>query len=276
MVTSASVTQLPPTNSVFLSAGYTAEYIRVGSGDPIVIVPGMAGGIALLQPLIDQLSQTNEVIAYQLRGENQGLFDRGFGFDRLVNDLGELMRALRLERPGLLGVSFGGTIALSYAARHPAELAYVAVQGVGASFRLGMIGDVARAVLNRLPLPDDSPFLNQIFQVLLGTPARPGDQFDFVVNRCWQTDQSVMAHRMTMLEDCDVGGHLDEVTTPALVFGCDHDIIASVDQSRTLADRVARGRFEHLEEAGHLAFVTHPERVASCVHEFGRHCQKAA
>ena len=45
------------------------------------------------------------------------------------------------------------------------------------------------------PLPSDSGFVNQFFNVLHGTKPEPGPLPDFVVERCWETDQCVMARK---------------------------------------------------------------------------------
>ena len=57
------------------------------------------------------------------------------------------------------------------------------MQGVGKRFNPGFFGEVARKVLDRLPLPNDNPFINQFFSVLMGDRRRQGDRFDFVVDR---------------------------------------------------------------------------------------------
>src|SRR5262245_32146818 len=49
---------------------YTARYCEWGSGPPLLLVPGLAGGIELLGPLAALLARDFRVISYQLRGED--------------------------------------------------------------------------------------------------------------------------------------------------------------------------------------------------------------
>src|SRR4051812_7526876 len=49
---------------------YTVDYRVWGEGDPIVLIPGLAGGMGLLGPLAKILSQNHKVITYELRGED--------------------------------------------------------------------------------------------------------------------------------------------------------------------------------------------------------------
>ena len=59
---------------------------------------------------------------------------------------------------------------------------------------------VAGMVLTRYPLPTNNPFVNQFFNLLFGSRQKQGPLFQFVTRQCWQTDQSVMAHRFRLVD----------------------------------------------------------------------------
>src|SRR5207237_3943647 len=93
-------------------------------------------------------------IIYQLLGEVDCFaLRRRFGLADLVEDLREFLDWRGLESPAVMGVSFGGVLALELAARHPHRLSALAVQGVGARFERGLLQQVAGVVLSRYPLP---------------------------------------------------------------------------------------------------------------------------
>src|SRR5205823_2785495 len=99
---------------------YTAEYRVWGDGPPLVLVPGLAGGFELLGPLARLLARRFQVISYQLRGEDDCFaLRRRFGMADLVEDLAEFLDWHCLESPAVMGVSFGGVVALEFAARFP-------------------------------------------------------------------------------------------------------------------------------------------------------------
>ncbi len=84
-----------------------------------MLVPALAGGFELLGPLARLLARDFQVISYQLRGEDDCFsLRRRFDLSDLVDDLTEFLDLLGLERPALMGVSFGGVLALELAARH--------------------------------------------------------------------------------------------------------------------------------------------------------------
>jgi pimeloyl-ACP methyl ester carboxylesterase len=252
---------------------YTARYCVWGDGPPLVLVPGLAGGFELLGPLARLLAQHFQVISYQLRGEDDCFaLRRHFGLSDLVGDLREFLDCLGLERPPVFGVSFGGVLALELAATHPHRLQSLILQGTGARFERGnlqeLVQQVAGLVLSRYPLPADNPWVNQFFNLFFGNRQKPGPLFQFVTKQCWQTDQSVIAHRFQMVESFDIKGRLHGIRVPSLIMAGDRDLLVSSASLRTLATDIEHARAVQLKGCGHLAFVTQPERVAEEVRRF--------
>lgn len=229
----------------------------------------MAGGFDLLGPLARLLAEQHRVISFQLRGEDDCFaLRRRFGLADLVNDLAEFLDWHCLERPALCGVSFGGVLGLEFAARFPNRLRTLAVQGAGARFERGLLQQIAGVVLSRYPLPTDNPFVNQFFNLLFGARQKPGPLFEFVTRQCWQTDQSVMAHRFHLVEHLDLTRRLERIQVPTLVLAGDRDLLVSERSLQNLTNGIADSKCVRLAGCGHLAFVTHPERVAREVRQF--------
>src|SRR5262245_20413957 len=248
---------------------YPARFSVWGEGPPLVLVPGLAGGMQLVGPLARELARHFQVISYQLRGEDDCFaLRRRFGLVDLVDDLRELIDWFGLERPALMGVSFGGVLALELAIRRPGLMRALVLQGVGSRFEPGLLQQVAGLVLSRYPLPSDNPFLNQFFNLFFGGRQQPGPLFDFVTRQCWQTDQSVMAHRFRMVEQINFGDRLTTVRAPALLMAGDRDLLVSATGLRELSQSLPGSTPVQLPGCGHLAFVTHPERVAAEVRAF--------
>lgn len=250
---------------------YTADFREWGDGPPLILVPGLAGGYELLGPLARLLARDYRVISYQLRGEDDCFaLRRRFSLADLAGDLAEFIDYHHLEAPAVMGVSFGGVLALEYAVRRPSGLRSLVVQGTGARFERNLLQRVAGFVLSRYPLPTDSPFVNQFFNLLFGRRQRPGPLFRFVTRQCWHTDQGVMAHRFRLAERFDVSARLPNVRVPALVLTGDRDLLVSNPSLRVLWDGLDGCRQVRLDGCGHLAFVTHAERVAAEVRDFLR------
>jgi pimeloyl-ACP methyl ester carboxylesterase len=248
---------------------YTARYCVWGSGPPLVLVPGLAGGFELLGPLAGCLARDFQVIGYQLRGEDDCFALRQrFDLADLADDLDEFLSWCGLERPAVFGVSFGGVLALELALRRPHRMRALVLQGVGARFEPGLVRQVAGTVLSGYPLPPDNPFVNQFFNLLFGGRQKPGPLFEFVTRSCWQTDQGVMAHRFHLVAPFEVGPRGRHARLPVLALAGERDLLVSAESLDDLTGSLPDARSVRLPHSGHLAAVTHPDRVAAEVRRF--------
>ena len=72
------------------------------------------------QPQVEMLSNHYRVLKYDFRG--QGDSDRPeeqYSMERHADDLAELMSALEIDRAHMVGLSYGGTVALAFALKYP-------------------------------------------------------------------------------------------------------------------------------------------------------------
>lgn len=268
---------LGETSEVVATRGGIVEVVRMGEGEPVVFVPGLAGGWRLLAPLARRLARRHEVILFGYPGDRGLLPGPGRpSLSEYADDVAGLIASLRLERPTLFGVSFGGAVALELAVGHPECLGGLIVQGAEARFRLGLGARIAMRALERFPLPSDNAFVNQFFNLLHGRRPEPGPLPEFVVRRCWETDQGVMASRLRALESFDVADRLWRIEVPTLVLAGTRDVVVPPARQQALAESIAGARFATLEGAGHIGFLTHGDEVARHVRRLVRERNRSA
>ncbi len=95
-------------------------YETHGQGDPIVLIHGFGLDSRIWQGQVKELSKTNKIVTYDLRG---------FGKSSLPNgqyshheDLHELLKHLNIKEAKLVGHSFGGEVAVNFALEYPEEV----------------------------------------------------------------------------------------------------------------------------------------------------------
>jgi 3-oxoadipate enol-lactonase len=213
--------------------------------------------------LAERLARRFEVFVCGLRGDRfptGGAWAGDLG--DYASDLGEILGRLGLERPAVLGVSFGGAVALELAIAQPHRVGALAVYGAEARFPATIASTITRRVLERFPLPSDNRFVNQFFNLLHAGKPEPGPVAEYVVECCWETDQSVMAHRLALLESFDVSDRLWEIDAPTLVLAGSRDVVVPAKRQKVLAGAIPDARFVQLDGAGHVGFLTHRAAVA--------------
>lgn len=114
-----------------LKSGLKIHYQAVGQGPDLVMIHGLTGNLAVWHlKIIPMLWDRFRILTYDLRGHGYSdMPPSGYTPDQMAEDLLQLLDALGMESPMLVGHSFGGDIALNFAYRYPARVkAVVAIE----------------------------------------------------------------------------------------------------------------------------------------------------
>lgn len=120
----------------FESAGVRLYFTSTGTGTPVVLLSGGPGlNIDYMMPVAEFLPSGYRSIAFEQRGTGRSR-PQAFDADSLtvravVADLEALRVRLHQERLTLLGHSWGGMLAMAYAAAHPAHVDRLILVGSG-------------------------------------------------------------------------------------------------------------------------------------------------
>ena len=99
------------------------QIIERGSGDPVVLIPGLQGRWEYVRPAVDALGAYFRVLTFSLADEPSAgaSFDRAPGIDGYARQVEAVMSDRGIDRAAICGVSFGGLVALRAVARTPAR-----------------------------------------------------------------------------------------------------------------------------------------------------------
>ena len=92
-----------------------------GRGPAVLMIPGIQGRWEWMSPAVDALAVRCRVISGPLAGDRGSLrrIDPADGFDSYLGWADELLNRAGLEQVAVCGVSYGGLVALRYAAYRP-------------------------------------------------------------------------------------------------------------------------------------------------------------
>ena len=91
-----------------------------GSGQSIILLHGLASNCHIWDMVAPILAKDNAVVALDQRGHGVSAKpDDGYDFATVSNDLLDLIRARNMERPIVVGHSWGADVALEFAAAYP-------------------------------------------------------------------------------------------------------------------------------------------------------------
>jgi pimeloyl-ACP methyl ester carboxylesterase len=100
--------------------GVEVFYAVYGKGTPIVLLHGGLMSGSSFAPILDQLTESHQVVTIDLQGHGHTLpFDRPMSFEAMADDVAGIIAFLKLDKPAVLGYSLGATTALRLAIQHP-------------------------------------------------------------------------------------------------------------------------------------------------------------
>lgn len=245
---------------------------------PLVLIPGIQGRWEWMQPTIEALAREWRVIPCSLPGEPGAGAGVNGSFDSFVDYLDGVLDAAGIESAVLCGVSFGGLIALRYAARRPGRTtALILVSTPGPRWKLKPqhVRYLKRPTLSsplffasafgrfwpelRVTYPDVRErlrFCAAAMSRVLSAPAIPSRM----------SQRAHLAARERFEGDCTC------ITAPTLIITGERELdrVVKYDETMEYVSLIEGARFQLLEHTGHLGTISAPDRFAAIVSRFSR------
>lgn len=254
--------------------------IDVGAGIPLVLVPGIQGRWEWMEPSVEALARDYRVIAASLPGE-PGVgtsFDGEADFDVFVRHLDGVLDASGVTNVIMCGVSFGGLIALRYAARRSDRVrGLILVSTPGPHWRLSPHQE---RYANWPTLSSPLFALGAVrrgWRELCTLHPRPGARLSACVSTAWRVVRAPaaprrMGHRARLAGRQDFEADCMCINVPTLVVTGERELdqVVPCDESMKYLDFIHGSSFQLFERTGHLGTVLAPERFAAIVSQFSR------
>jgi 3-oxoadipate enol-lactonase len=260
--------------------------VDMGSGAPLVFVPGLQGRWEYARATVEALAAHFRVLTFSLCDEpsSGAAFDRGAGFDAYGDQVGAVLDRVQLRRAVICGLSFGGLAALNFASRFADRTeALVLASTPGPGFRLRR----RHEIYARAPWLFGALFM--IEAPLRAAPELKAAMPSAVERRAFTRRMlrtavtaplslSRMAARARSIASFDSAAACAKVAAPALVVTGERslDFVVGVDGTSQYARLINGATSVVLERTGHQGTLTRPRDFAEIVRKFVAEHQHAA
>lgn len=245
--------------------------VERGAGTPIVVIPGIQGRWEWMEPGIDALAARCRVVTFSLADEPTcgGTFDESSGFSCYVDQVGQAMDAAGVERAAICGVSYGGLIAASFAARHPERVSSLILASA-----LPPTWKPDRRVSFYLQAPRllTPVFLIaslRLYREIAAAAPSVGRGLAAAVRHGWRAITHTfspvrMARRVRLLDLVDLEADLRILRVPTLILTGESslDRVVPVGATMEYLQMWPEARARTIDRTGHLGFITRPDEFA--------------
>lgn len=248
------------------------RYERAGEGPPLLLIPGLGGGVQQLAGLAAVLAETYTVLSVDPRGAHgSDKPDRPYAGGELADDMAAVLAHAGVGPAHVAGISFGGMIAQQLALHHP-ELVrslVLASSYAAADPWSARMWSVRELLLDRVGMADhfrlammflfsprvfrDEP--ERIKALEAGFAAAPPDPVGY-------------RRQLEYCRDHDARDRLASIEAPTLVVNGAEDILATPFQGRDLATAIPGALYREVPEAAHLFMLAEPQGFAAMVRDF--------
>jgi len=123
------------TDKFIFVRGYNLHYAEAGEGQPILLIPGAFSTYRHWNRIIPYLSEHYKLLCLDYLGvgdSDKPKFGFGYTIEEQADLIVKMLGALQIDKVHILGVSYGGAIALNLAARYPEKVdRIISVEGNG-------------------------------------------------------------------------------------------------------------------------------------------------
>ncbi|WP_312117592.1 alpha/beta fold hydrolase [Brevibacillus reuszeri] len=245
-----------------------------------VVHGGPGGEHTGFKPFLSPLSEQMQLIYIDQRG--CGRSERGpqstYTLENNVEDLEALRLYLGLEKVVVLGHSYGGMVAQSYAIRYPESVSALLLIATHPSY---MFGQQAMQQVEEMGTNEQKAFAKLLFEGALGKEQML--EYSIVMEPLYfystrgivRTEEEKQAMRnkksnlnfeaanegAKFLKTFDVVDSLHRIPCPTLVAGGRHDWITPLEASILMAEKIPNSELVVFEESCHYLFIDEPQKI---------------
>jgi 3-oxoadipate enol-lactonase len=245
--------------------------IDIGTGPPLVLIPGIQGRWEWMRPTVTALAQQHRVLAFSL---NEPPLEHGEDiFDAWARHIDLMLDRAGVGAAAIVGISFGGLVGVRYAARRPERVrSLTLVSTPSPRWRLDpRSAGYARHPLLSLPLFAIRAVTRLGPEIIAARPtwlSRLQLGFEYA----WRTvsapmSPATMARWARTWMATDLTADPSKVTAPTLVVTGEPRLDRVVPVSSTLEylELIPHARHVTLTGTGHIGIVTKATKAASLI-----------
>ncbi len=239
---------------------------------PIVIIPGIQGRWEWMRPAIEALRAFAPVSAFSLNEED----GTGDPFDQWMSLIEQHVERSGSDKVVLIGVSFGGLVAVRYAARYPDRVAaLVLVSTPSPGYRLSEFDQgMVRRPIAKLPM-FAMRGIRRLAPEIVAAKDTWRERLQFTATYGFRVISkpaapTQMARWVRAWQGTDIASECAQITAPThLITGEPRlDRVVPVQSTLHYLTLIPGSTFSRLARTGHIGLVSRPRDFSTLVSEF--------
>lgn len=251
--------------------GQRLAYRSAGSGPPLVLLHGLWADSRWWRLQLEGLADPFTVIAWDAPGCGSSSDPPAdYGLAGYADAVARLIGALRIDRPHIVGLSFGGALAIEVARRHPHLPRSLVLASAYAGWAGSLAPDVVEARLARVLAEADRPPEEWVAGYIPGFFARPvaPELVAEVTDIMLDVRSAGITHMARAIAAADLRDAVADISAPTLLLYGERDERSPLDVARDLHIRIPHAELVVLPGVGHASNIEAPAAFNEAVRRF--------
>ena len=205
-------------------------YEKTGEGTPVILIHGNKEDHHIFDELVEVMSREHTVYAMDSRGHGESATPKEYHYSDMADDVINLIEALDIISPALVGYSDGGIVALLVAIRASNKLSRIVCCGA----------NLSPAGIHHKDLRE--------------------------IKKDYKRDNDPRTLMMLVEPDIDTS-ELQRISVPALVIAGEKDCIKERETNR-IASNIKNSQILILPGEDHSSYIEHTDKIYNYIYRF--------
>ena len=239
-----------------------------------------------LRPWLDPVSEVAQLVYIDERGCGRSArhTNEYYQLGIMADDIVLFCKTLDIERPMVLGQSFGGFVALSIALRHPDFMSGIVLFDTSPAWTGGYDLDALEQLvdgqrgkeLREVAYKESTGTataeeLKRFEQEIMPLYWHQGFKPEYIAELFGNplVNMDIATYMMgTLSKEYDMRPYLSEIKVPALVLQGRYDWVTPMTGAEEMAQAIPNGQLHIFEHSGHMVFMEEPEELVAVLKQW--------
>lgn len=250
----------------FTFKGKSVYYVTYGAGNPILLLNGIMMSTNSWKAFIPAFSANNQVVLFDFfdQGQTDKMVGETYTQEVQVALLVALLDHLKLEKVNIVGVSYGGSVAMQFAIAHPERLSRLVIFN-STAYTNPWLSDIGKAWNKAAESGDGAAYYFTAIPSIY-SPAYYARKLDWMKNRektlipilSNPAFTSAMIRLTNSAETHDVRAKLSTITAPTLIVSSDCDYLTPMADQVFIHGQIPNSDYVIIPGTGHASLYEKP------------------